>query len=159
EKAMADPANDEDRAVAMADQAVIDSQSSGHIKDLAAVERQPLLKILTTFYSYQNMVLNQAYEVAKRPESAPRRVIDAALLLFIPSAMTFFLRRALNAGNDDKDTLWALLKQELSDLFGLMIGTREITGAIEGRDYEGPAGMRYVSTFAKAVNQIKQGEP
>jgi len=157
EKAM-DGGETEDRAVDMADQAVIDSQASGHIKDLAAVERRPLLKILTTFYSYNNLLLNQAYEVAKKNEGVTRKLIDASLLMFIPSAIAFFIHGLAGGFDDDKDMAEQLIRQELSDLFGMMIGLRELSGPIQGRDYEGPAGTRYVTAIAKTVKQVGQGE-
>ena len=156
EKAMADPANNEDRAVDLADQAVIDSQASGHIKDLAAVERQPWLKLLTTFYSYNNLLLNQAYEVTQKDAGLPRKLIDATLLLFIPSAIAFAIH-GLSRGFDDKHLAEELIRQEIADLFGMMIGLRELSGPIQGFDYEGPAGTRAVALLGKAGQQIGQG--
>lgn len=157
EKAMAS-GETEDRAVALADQAVIDSQASGHIKDLAAVERQPLLKILTTFYSYNNLLLNQAFEVTKKNTGVARKLVDASLLLFLPSAVAFFVHTLAGGLKDDKDLAEQLIMQELSDLFGMMIGLREFSGVIQGYDYEGPAGLRAVSTLGKAATQVGQGE-
>jgi hypothetical protein len=59
EKAMSDTANDEARAIALADQGVLDSQGGGQIKDLAGIQRGgPLLKLWTAFYSYFNVTYN-----------------------------------------------------------------------------------------------------
>ena len=52
EKAVAE-GNDEARAISLADQAVIDSQGGGQIKDLSEVQRgHPAWKLFTNFYSF-----------------------------------------------------------------------------------------------------------
>jgi hypothetical protein len=155
EKAMADGKNTEDRAVALADQAVIDAQGSGHIKDLAKVERTPLGKILTTFYTYPNVVLNQTVEAVKA-----RRAIDAAVLMFGLPALEFALRGALSGGDDDDERGLAekLIHHEIAGLFGMMVGLRELSGWWEGRPWDGPAGLRYVPAILKAGTQVSQLE-
>jgi hypothetical protein len=50
---------DEKSAVAQADQAVLDAQGGGQIKDLAGIQRGgPLLKLFTNFYSFFNTTYN-----------------------------------------------------------------------------------------------------
>ena len=63
EKAIA-AGNEETRAVALADQAVIDAQGSGQTKDLSAIERGgPALRLFTVFYSFMNTALNLGVEI------------------------------------------------------------------------------------------------
>jgi len=54
---------DDARAVALADQAVLDSQSGGAMKDLASVQRgNEWMKIFTNFYSFMNLAFQQHHE-------------------------------------------------------------------------------------------------
>ncbi len=167
EKAMATDASDEARAVALADQAVLDSQGGGQIKDLAAAQRGgPLFKLWTNFYSYMNLTYNQiAEEVGelrlKGPKHLPYFLADVALVTFIPVTITFFIRQALGLGDDDDDETIAqrLATENLGFLMGTMIGLREF-GAMVTREqrYTSPAGLRFLTDIAKLKDQVVQGE-
>ncbi len=174
EKAMASPSNldangnpDEARAVALADQAVLDSQGGGQIKDLAAIQRGgPLPKLFTTFYSYMNLTYNQLAEETgelrlKGAKQLPYFLMDVALISFIPTTLVFLMRQAISGGDDDDDETLALklAKENLGFFLGTMVGLREL-GSILTSDYRytGPAGLRFFDSVAKLNNQIKQGE-
>jgi hypothetical protein len=58
------------------------------------------------------------------------------------------IHRALTPGDDREITWGEIIRQEIADLFGMMMGLRELSGPITGRDYEGPAGTRYIATLA-----------
>jgi hypothetical protein len=59
EKFLAETPGDEARAVALADQLVIDTQGSGAMKDLAKIQRgNEYLKLFTSFYGYFNTTYN-----------------------------------------------------------------------------------------------------
>lgn len=173
EKAMAngDALNDdgtinEQRAVDLADQAVLDSQGGGQIKDMAAIQRGgPLLKIWTSFYSYFNVTYNMSRESIGRtkfsnPISVGRLAVDFALLYIVPATMGALMKSALKGDADDPDKLVEkLIRENLSYLFGTMVGLREIGSVIQGYSgYEGPAGARFFSTIGKLVKQSEQGE-
>lgn len=174
EKAMADPANldsngnpDEERAVSLADQSVLDSQGGGQVKDLAQVQRGgPLMKLFTNFYSYMNLTYNQLAEETgemklKGAKQLPYFLMDVALISFIPTTLAFFMRQALTGGDDDDDEALAkkLAKENLGFFLGTMIGVREL-GSILTRDYRysSPAGLRFLTEISKLKTQIEQGE-
>lgn len=76
-KALEEGGMSDAEAVAAADKAVRKSQSSGRAKDLAAVQRGPEgIRVLTTFYSYFNVLYNKQAEtvnLVKRGNEAGRR--------------------------------------------------------------------------------------
>ncbi|NYT45145.1 hypothetical protein H0A64_09965 [Alcaligenaceae bacterium] len=169
EKAMADPKNDEARAIALADQAVIDSQSGGQIKDLAQVQRgHPLLKLFTNFYSYFNVVMNltteQTKKRMKRKEYAGLAG-DYLLIMVLPAILSGVLRQALKGQDDEDEYIESVLGELIGYPLGMFVGVRELSGVaskIAGIDtqfsYSGPAGLRFFSEMDKLGQQIGQGE-
>lgn len=173
EKAIAE-GNDESRAVALADQAVIDSQGSGQTKDLSAIERgNPAEKLLTVFYSFFNTALNIGVERtmgADTPAKKARLAVDFLLLYTVPAVLSHLLRSALtpgDAGDDDPEELAKkLAAAQIDYLMGLMVGVREFAEAAKmlagandfGRPYAGPAGLRLVSDTVNLATQAHQGE-
>ncbi len=173
EKAIAE-GNDESRAVALADQAVIDSQGSGQTKDLSAIERgNPAEKLLTVFYSFFNTALNIGVERtmgADTPAKKARLAVDFLLLYTVPAVLSHMLRSSLtpgDAGDDDPEELAKkLIAAQIDYLMGLMVGVREFAEAAKmlagandfGRPYAGPAGMRLVSDTVNLAAQAHQGE-
>jgi hypothetical protein len=167
ENAMSDTTNDEARAIALADQAVLDSQGGGQIKDLAGIQRGgPLLKVWTAFYSYFNVTYNLMVESAKRtnyrsPAQIGRLAVDYLLLTALPATAGALMSQALTGGDDDKDKIVEkLIRANISYLFGLMVGMRELGSVVQGyQGYEGPAGARFFSAIAKLVKQASRAKP
>jgi hypothetical protein len=164
EKAMADPANDHGRSVALADQAVIDSMGSGQIKDLAAVQRAPMSRLLTTFYDYHNSVYNQAYELVKSAESPGKKLVDATMLLLVPVALGAALHHAAAGQKERKreekqGSVRTTAAEGLDYTLGMFVGLRELSGAFTGRGYEGPAGLGFIPTARKFLYRVSQGQP
>ena len=173
EKAVAE-GNDDDRAVALADQAVIDAQGGGQTKDLSAIERGgPAQKLFTVFYSFMNTALNIGAAQtmsANTPAKRAKLAADYALLYVAPAVLGYFLKAALTpggAGDDDPEKLAKkLLANQIDYLMGLMVVVREfgeaaktVTGANDlGRDYTGPAGLRLVTDVGALAKQAHQGE-
>lgn len=163
EKAQADHKNDEARAIALADQAVVDSQGSGHIKDLAKAQRgTPTLKIFTQFMTYFSVLYNQGAEAVGRtrlrdPASVMRLGGDLLMLYTVPMFLELVLRDALRGGGDDDDETFAarLAKEQASYLLNTVIFARELSGAVQGFDYKGSGGEGF---FAEASHLIKQAE-
>lgn len=170
EKAIAEGHADA-RAAALADQAVIDSQGSGMVKDLSAVERGgPALKLFTVFYSYMNTALNMGVAQTMTAKSKGKLAADLVMLYTVPVVLGSVLKAALTPGGDDE---WdpeklarKLAAEQLSYLMGLMVVVREfgevskiVTGAEgAGRDYSGPAGLRAISDAYRFTQQAAQGE-
>lgn len=167
EKAIAE-GNNEERSIALADQAVIDSQGSGMIKDLSTVERGgQALKLFTVFYSYMNTTLNVGVTAAMTERSKAKLAAKMLMTFTVPAVLGAVLRSALTPGGDDDEEAFIrkLIAEQISFLTGLMVGVREFSevgkimaGADGVRDYGGPAGVRVVSDAVKAGQQIKQGE-
>lgn len=164
--------NNEERAVALADQGVIDSQGSGGIKDQAAIERGgPTLKLFTVFYSFFNTTLNNAVATGMTTDNKAKLAADYALLFVIPTILTALLKDALTPGDsgdwdDPKKIAKKLIGEQISFMFGMMVGVRETSAAIQvatgtnqyGSDYSGPAGVRPVADLVKLGKQVNQGE-
>ena len=156
-----------DRAVAIADQAVIDSQSSGMIKDLAGVQRGgPVLKLWTSFYSYfsatYNLLVDRTHELKRKGAGdLPYFAADVAMLTFVPATITSVMYGVLKGGDDDEPEDWLkrIVADNLNYMLGTMIGVREIGGALTGfAGYSGPAGARVFSAVGNLGKQVAQGE-
>jgi len=165
EKSMAEFDGDESKAIALADQAVLDAQGGGQNKDLARIQRGgPLLKLWTNFYSFFNTTYNLTREVAGRtdvkdPASVAKAAVDMLLLYSIPSVMGSILKGVIAGDDDDEELADRILRDQMSYLFGTMVGLREISAAFSGfSGYQGPAGTRFFSEVAKFGKQVEQGE-
>lgn len=168
EKAIAE-GNDQERAVDLADQSVIDAQASGTTKDLSAIERGgPVQKLFTVFYSFMNASLNLGYAKTMTEQSKAKLSVDYLLLYVVPVIMFAALKDALTPGDsgdwdDWESILNRVLKEELSFLMGMFVGIRElgpIYDAAQGKPvgYQGPAGLRPVGDAIKLAKEVGQGE-
>lgn len=170
EKAMSETAGDEARAIAMADQAVIDSQGSGLLKDLSQKQRGgDVAKLFMTFYSYGATVFNETYAAAgeaRSKEHTPAQLTALlghySLLYLAPAMATVALANAFGRRDDDDAGEWvsAIGGEMLSTALNTMVYVRELSGlASDGvRGYAGPAGTRTFVTLFRAGQQLKQGE-
>jgi hypothetical protein len=166
EKAMA--ANEtEERAIAMADQAVLDSQGGGQIKDLAELQRGgSMMRLWTNFFSFFNVLYNQASRAKRRtdfssPAAIGRLATDYMILFIVPATLGYFLREALRPGDDedDENLTAALVRENLSYISGTMLGAREVSATIQGYyGYSGPAGARFFASLSRLGQQVQQGE-
>jgi len=160
---------DEKTAVRQADQAVIDAQGSGQIKDLAAIQRGgALLKLFTNFYSFFNTTFNLTSEAVgrtdfKKPGQVGLLAVDFLLLYSVPAALGTLLKWALSDKDNEDELLRQLIADQLTFIFGTMVGVRELAGmarvaaGLPG-DYTGPASMRVVSEIVQLTKQAGQGE-
>jgi hypothetical protein len=158
--------SDHERAVALADQAVIDSQGSGHIKDLSAAQRGgPFEKMFTQFMSYFQVVYNQGAEALGRTRfNDPFKVaalgMDLLMLYTVPMVLESIIRAALKGEAPDDDeglALW-LMKEQLGYLMNTIVFVREMSGAAQGFQYSGPAGAGAFNAMVRAYTQAMQGE-
>jgi hypothetical protein len=172
EKALAG-GEEEPRARDLADQAVIDSQGGGEIKDLSAVERGGALqKLFTTFYSFMNTALNIGVAktmTANTPAKRAHLAVDYLLLYTVPAVLGYALKSALTPGNTCADgdygcTAKHLASAQLDYLMGLMVVVREFSGAAKAvsgvedsqMGYQGPVGVRLVGDATKFGTQVAQ---
>ena len=174
EKAISE-GNTEDRAIALADQAVIDAQGGGQTKDLAAIERGgPAQKLFTVFYSFMNTALNAGVAktmTADTPAKKAKLAADYLMLYTVPAVLGAILKDALTPGDSGDWDEWdkalkKLLAEQIGYLFGLLVVAREFgeaakstLGLVEhSRDYSGPAGTRLISDTYNLGKQVSQGE-
>lgn len=161
EKALAAD-QDDATAVSLADQVVLDSQGGGQTKDMAEFQRKS--PFLTMFYSYFNTTLNLAAESTaqtdfKNPLAVAGWASDMALLMVIPALAPAMLL-ALMRGEDceGEDCAKKLVQAQAGYLLNLMLGIREVSGAVAGFDYAGPPVGRVVTELSRAGTQVAQGE-
>jgi len=167
-----DAGKDDATAVALADQAVRDTQGSGLISDLAAIERGgPTMKLFTVFYSYMNTVYNMTAVETMTARGKGKLAADYAMLLVVPVVLGQAIKNAIqpNAGDDELDPealARKLAGEELSFLMGTMVIVREFGGAAQlltGAEgvrmgYGGPAGLRAVGEVYGLATQAAQLE-
>lgn len=174
EKSMSEPNMTEAKAIALADQAVIDAQGSGQIKDLSSVERGGEgQKLFTVFYSFFNTTYNLTSRAVgktnfKSPASVGLLAADMALLYAIPAMLGLVLKYVLKSKWDDPEEAFEeLIKEYPSELagyaLGTMVGVRELSSglrALSGQysSYTGPASVRLFSEVQKLAQQTEQGE-
>lgn len=172
EKAMAEDDMTQDKAIALADQAVLDAQGSGQIKDQAGIMRGGAgLKLLTTFYSFFNTTFNLTAEAAgrtnfKKPGQVALFAADMVLLYSLPAFLTTLLKAALMGDWEDEDKMAKKIAgDQISFALSTIIGLREASAGVqaavgvgEGFGYTGPASLRFFSDIYKLGKQINQGE-
>lgn len=174
EKHMAANPADEARAIALADQAVLDSQGGGNIKDLAEVQRGgELAKAYMVFASYSvtvNSALGKAYQrMGSRSIAEQLQLLtQVATLYVVPALLTETLRCGVGRANcDDPETfLLKVAGQSLTTGLNGIVWAREAAGAVPilfdwdagPRGYEGPASSRPFQTLYTLGMQLRQGK-
>lgn len=164
----------ESRAIALADQAVLDSQSGGQIKDLAQVQRGgAALKLFTVFYGYFSASYNLGVERAKatnfrKPLDIMHLGWDFLMLYSVPAVLGLMLKEGLQPGekDDEEELATKLAGEQISYMMNMMVGLREAVGAVQymtgtkqfDSSYGGPAGLRFFQELDKLGKQIGQGD-
>lgn len=167
EKALAER-NGEEMAVLIADRAVKNSQGSGSLADLSAIERGGAWsKLFTVFYTFFNTALNLA-AVSFKTEKGFKRAGTLLMVLVMQPVIEGFLRSAIGSalGEDDDDWLEKAVKASGSNVvsfnLGLLVGVRELAYLTTDYGYRGPSGLRKITDFGRAYNAtvhaIENGE-
>jgi hypothetical protein len=166
EKAI-DAGREEDMAIALADQAVIDAQGSGLQKDLASVERATgAIRLLTGFMSFMNTTANVNYRILRSDQGVGGKAVDLVLVNVIPVMMAVAIGALLTPGGDDDPEKLAqkYVVDQVGFMFGQFVGFREIqqlAAAAYGEpsgDYGGAVGLRMAGDILKVAKQVGQGE-
>jgi hypothetical protein len=163
--------NDEQRSRDLADQAVIDSQGGGMLKDLSRAERGGSVeKAFSVYYSYMNTYFNRMAEATMTEKSKGKLAARYLLLTLVPVALGHAIKGALTPSGDDDEfdavkLAKELAQETLSYLLGSMVIVREFSdaskilfGAEKPRDYSGPAGLRAVADSYALLKQAVQLE-
>lgn len=156
---------DDAKAVALANQAVLDSQGGGQVKDLANVQRgSQAQKLWTNFYSYFNVLYNLSVESVKstdfrNPKSIGILAVDYMTLYIIPASLQMLAFEALRGDEPEEDLTERLIAENLSYMASTMFGFRELSSAIKGfAGYDGPAGARFFAEAGKLVKAVSNGK-
>lgn len=171
EKHMAGGKSEAD-AVALADQAVRDSQGGGSVVDLSQVQRGgPVARLFMVFYTYGATVYNQTAKAYGRtqftkPAQVARFLGDLSLLYILPAVITVALKRLVGTGEEDDDDKTAAQwmaevgRESISIGLNSIVLVRELSGLLNAsnRGYGGPAGTRVIQNIYSAAAQITQGE-
>lgn len=152
-------------AVQVADQTVLDTQGGGQAKDLSALERGgATTKLFTVFYSYMNTALNMGAATAMTERNKGKMAAHLLLQWVVPTALTTLFKSLLTPGDDDEDLRKKLAKEQISFMFGMFVGGRELAQlgdiATGGKfyGYSGPSGVRPIADTYKLAQQARQGE-
>lgn len=155
----------QESAARLADQAVLDTQGGGQVKDQSALERGGnLSKLFTVFYSYMNAALNQGVVQIYTQQNRMRLAAELLLIWVIPNVLTVLMKEALVPGDDGEDLAKKLAKEQISFMLGLFVGARELSslGSIvtggKNFGYSGPGGTRVISDALQFFQQSSQGE-
>ena len=170
EKAL-ESGEDDATSVALADQAVIDSQGSGMVKDLSAIERGgALVKLFTVFYTYMNTVYNMAALKGMTERNKAKLAADMLMIFVVPAVLTSTLKSMLKPNEEDDeldavDMARRLVGESLEYAMGTVLIGRElaqlarmVVGGEPFRDYSGPAGLRVITDVYKFGKQASQLE-
>jgi len=164
---------DEQLARDIADQTVIDTQGSGMIKDLSAVERGGAgTKLFTVFYGYMNTVYNNAAVETMTEKKRGKLAAKYVMLFVVPVVLGYALKQLLRPKKDDDDEfdLEQMAKdlsiEQIEYLMGTMVVAREfsqiartmIDPSAPSMGYSGPAGLRTIKDTYTAATQFGQGE-
>ena len=158
-------------AAAIADQDVIDTQSSGNISDLSAVERSDILEPFTVFYSFMNTAMNQAYSIYKGEENRTAAYTKLIFMGVVMPVVERLIREALTAddASDDDDDLDEKVQSLLLTTagavteyhLGMFVGLRELSSIVgdtvageHAFNYGGPAGTRGIGAMATLIQRV-----
>lgn len=161
EKALAEHPSDEAKAIALADQTVLDTQGGGQTKDLAKAQRgNEFMRLFTVFYHFFNTTYNLGSEAIRskdyrNPVDVAKLGVDFLMLVSAPVALTAALKAATRGtareGDDPKEWAKKLAADHLQYLLSTMILGRELSGGTDGFSYQGPAGTRGLGALSDLV--------
>jgi hypothetical protein len=122
------------------------------------------MRLWTNFYSYFNVTYNLSAEAIGRtkfkdPASVASLAVDMILLYTVPAVLGFMVKEVARGDEPPEDLTKRLAQEQLSYIFGTMVGFREFSSLIQGfYGYDGPTGTRFYSQAVKLVQQTVQGE-
>ncbi|HEX7386241.1 MAG TPA: hypothetical protein VF285_03060 [Castellaniella sp.] len=148
--------HDEAASVALADQAVIDSQSSGELHNRARVQRggelSQLMTPFMTFMRTSQALSRNALHGADTPAKRGKAAADLLMIYLVPSVTTYLFHALLMPQGGDDDDSWAgvargVVAETLSYMMSGFVGLNQVSSIPyvfeSGRptDYAGPAAL------------------
>ncbi|MFC0036515.1 MuF-C-terminal domain-containing protein [Cardiobacterium valvarum] len=151
----------EAEAIQHADQAVIDSQGSGMLKDLSAAERGQVMKLFTIYYGFMNTIMNLSYNtLTSTRQGKIEKAVNLTVLLAIAPILEAALTDLLKPGDsdrwDEENMAKTMAAAMMNNLLGQFIILREMN--LSGYGYTGPVGLRAIADAYKLHDEIQQGE-
>ncbi len=147
---------DEEKALRAADALIRQTQGSGMVKDLAAIQRGPeMMKLFTMFYSYFSALYNlfaSRLQQTKGTSDIPRLIAGAVWLWFFPALLSELAtgRGPGDDDNDDEKLKW-LYKTIVAYPFQAIPGIRDAVSSLtSGYDYRMSPAADAVETFIRA---------
>ena len=151
----------EAEAVQHADQAVIDSQGSGMLKDLAEIERGgSVMKLFTIYYGFMNTIMNLNHNtITSVRQGKIEKMVNLTILLAIVPILEAALSDLLKPGDsdhwDEGNMTKTMTEAMMNNLFGQFFILREMN--LSGYGYTGPIGLRPIVDAYKLRDEIQQG--
>lgn len=164
---IAETTGDDARAVALADQAVRDTQGGGQTVDKTryqdANEFSRVFMQYAIFFTRTYQMLRPGVTgVLDNPKSGQAYWASAKaflVLVALPAAAESIFKQVVkpSPGDDRSAKFWAerLGKANLEYLLSTVMGGREIAGIIDGNQFGGPASARSVASMASAVGALR----
>lgn len=153
---------DKKTALEVADQTVRDAQGGGDLVDQTEFQRgNAYTRSFTNFISYMATTYSiqaeryRSYNLRSFADYV--RLISDHMLLAVFPAVGNLLIQSMRDSEDDEEDLGAKMAFEYVGMAtGAFIGVRELTGALEGFSYRGPAGQSGLSEMSRLVTQAGQ---
>lgn len=160
----------EARATEYADAVVVETQGSGLMKDLAAVERgsvsethrlMSVVRLFTVFQSYFLTKFNLAYERGamkdlKKPADVAKLAYEYATMFIVEAVIGEMILDRLpdfGDGDDEEQAGWWLFKMAMNNISAQFVIAREIAGSMQGFGGS-PAGLRGLESVGRALGQV-----
>ena len=151
---------DENRAIEIADQVVLDSQGGGHNKDRSLIHRNH--PFATMFYSYFSSMENLWAESLSQQQLKTIKgqagfLRDFTLLLAIPSlgqALIFMSLRGDDWDKEPEEWLKWILGSIGGTALGMFVWLRELSTLFSGFEYSGPPLARIINDAYRAVRTL-----
>lgn len=172
EQAIREFPEDEQKAIDVADQQVLDTQSSGAMKDLPGIqtggEAKKLLTMFYTWFSSRHNLTTEAFSEARRAgfftsrRGAPAFGLKMLTLYTVPIVIEGMLmagiRKACGGKDDDKSVLEWLAREHLAAFMSNYPGVRELANAALNRPYNGPTIIQPVKEASQVAGHAVSGD-
>jgi hypothetical protein len=140
------------RAVASADNAILDAFGGGDLLDQAGVQRSYGGKLFSTFMTYGLSLHRQNYEIFSKDQSVGRKMIDATMLNVVP---VMLLGAIFNQVHNKHSYAKELAEDAFAEATGMFVFVRELSNALRTPDYSGPSSLSALGTAARLIFNVK----
>jgi hypothetical protein len=156
-----------ERPIDYANSTVRLAQSSGGVKDLAAVQRgSEYKKMWTIMYSWYSVLYNQLAESAVNQPAEKGRAAKIATfaahywwMSLFPAALSLALKGSLTDDSDPEDKLKAVITESvMSTAHALPIMDKAVEAFVDGRDAKVAPWLKSIYDAARAGKHLAEGD-